>query len=87
MVKTTPLNDDTHTLLKDVQKTLRKRYSISMSIRDIVAHIIPNHEESVKKIINDLRNIKIDEHFKIDENNLKNSNLKIEKVEKTELKV
>ena len=84
MVKTTPLNYDTHRLLKDVQKTLRKRYAINMSIRDIVSHIIPNHEESVKKIINDLRNIKIDEHFKIDENG---ENLKIEKIEKTELKV
>lgn len=83
MVKTTPLNYDTHRLLKDVQKTLRKRYAISMSIRDIVAHIIPNHEECVKKIINDLRNIKIDEHFKIEIDEIDDE----EKNAKTELKV
>jgi hypothetical protein len=55
MVKTTPLSEDTHKLLKDIQITLRERYDISMSIQDIVTHILPNREDSVRKIIKDIK--------------------------------
>ncbi len=59
MVKTTPLREDTHTLLKDIQKALRNRYHINITIRDIVAHLLPNNEDAVengvKKIIIDIK--------------------------------
>ncbi len=55
MVKTTPLSEDTHKLLKDIQTTLRDRYDISMSIQDIVTHLLPNCEDSIRKIIRDIK--------------------------------
>lgn len=55
MVKTTPLSEDTHKLLKDIQTNLRNRYDINMSIQDIVTHILPNCDDSVRKIIRDIK--------------------------------
>lgn len=59
MVKTTPLREDTHALLKDIQKALRNRYHINITIQDIVTHLLPNNEDAVengvKKIIIDIK--------------------------------
>lgn len=51
MVKTTPLNDDTHKCIKVAQTILYKKYNIEMSIPDIIADIIVEPEQVVKKIL------------------------------------
>lgn len=63
MVKTMPLRGDTHKFLKDIQTTLRNRYDINMSIRDLVARLIPDsEEEGVKRIMDSMRH-KTDRDF------------------------
>ena len=51
MVKTTPLDEETHEKLKDIQMILLDKYSIKISIQDIISKLIPNPDEAVRKII------------------------------------
>lgn len=41
MVKTAPLSDNTHRLLKTAQKTLGERYGIDMPITNIIDNTLP----------------------------------------------
>lgn len=54
--KTTPLNDETHKILKDIQTGLKDKYSISMSIQDIVAILISDPEEGIRKVTESIKN-------------------------------
>ena len=51
VTKTTPLRDQTHKRLTDVQTILRDRRSVNMSLQDIIEYLVPNVEEGFKKII------------------------------------
>ena len=51
MVKTTPLNDDTHKCLKVAQTILYEKYDIQMPIPDIIAASIYDIDQVVKTVL------------------------------------
>ena len=51
MVKTTPLNEETHKCLKVAQTILYERHNIETSIPDIIAAVIVNHDQVVKTVL------------------------------------
>lgn len=51
MVKTTPLTEDTHKILKTIQSMLRDGYNIDMTFTDIIAYIITDPKQSVEIIL------------------------------------
>lgn len=51
MVKTTPLNDDTHKCLKVAQTILYEKYNIEIPIPEIIAAVIVDPEQVVKTIL------------------------------------
>ncbi len=51
MVKTTPLNDDTHKCLKVAQAILYEKYDIQMSIPDIIDVVICDIDQVVKIVL------------------------------------
>ena len=53
--KTTPLHDSTHEDIKNAQSILRDRYSINMTIKDILKCTTPYPEEIVKKVIEKIK--------------------------------
>lgn len=51
MVKTTPLNEETHKCLKVAQTILYEKYNIEMPIPEIIAAVIVGSEQVVKTIL------------------------------------
>ena len=51
MVKTTPLNEDTHKCLKVAQTILYEKHNIQIPIPDIIAAVIVDHEQVVNTIL------------------------------------
>ena len=51
MVKTTPLNDETHKCLKVAQTTLYKKYNIQIPIPDIIAAVIVDPDQVIKTVL------------------------------------
>lgn len=51
MVKTTPLNEDTHKCLKVAQTNLYEKYNIEIPIPEIIAAVIVDPEQVVKTIL------------------------------------
>ncbi len=51
MVKTTPLNEETHKCVKVAQTILYEKYNIEMPIPAIIAAIITDPEKIVKTIL------------------------------------
>ena len=51
MVKTTPLNDETHKCLKVAQTTLYEKYNIEIPIPEIIAAVICDVDQVVKTIL------------------------------------
>lgn len=51
MVKTTPLNDETHKCLKVAQTNLYEKYNIQISIPDIIAAAICDIDQLVKTVL------------------------------------
>jgi hypothetical protein len=51
MVKTTPLNDETHKCLKVAQTNLYEKYNIQISIPDMIAAVIYDVDHIVKIVL------------------------------------
>lgn len=51
MVKTTPLTEDTHNILKTIKSILKEQYNIDMTFTDIIAYMITDAEQSVEIIL------------------------------------
>ncbi len=51
MVKTTPLNDETHKCLKVAQTILYKKHNIQMTIPDIIAIMIHDIDQVIKSVL------------------------------------
>ena len=51
MVKTTPLNDETHKCLKVAQTILYEKYNIQIPIPDIIAAVIVDPDQVVKTVL------------------------------------
>jgi len=51
MVKTTPLNEDTHKCIKKAQTILYEKYDIEMTIPEIIDNTIQNYEHVIKTIL------------------------------------
>lgn len=51
MVKTTPLNDDTHKCLKVAQTILYEKYNIQMPIPDVIAAVICDVDQIVDIVL------------------------------------
>ncbi len=51
MVKTTPLNEETHKYLKVAQTILYKKYNIEISIPDIIEAVIYDVDQIVKSVL------------------------------------
>jgi hypothetical protein len=51
MVKTTPLNDETHKCLKVAQTNLYEKYNIQIPIPDMIAAVIYDADQIVKTVL------------------------------------
>ena len=51
MVKTTPLNDETHKCLKVAQTTLYEKYNIEIPIPEIIAAAIYDVDQVIKAVL------------------------------------
>ena len=51
ITKTTPLREETHKRVTDIQKMLQDRRNINMTIKDIIEYLIPQPEEGFENII------------------------------------
>ena len=60
MTKTTPLTNDAHKRLKEIQEALRDRYDISMTLKDVMARIIPERDDAIKTIIDSIKKVSND---------------------------